>query len=184
MLRSNLRFVTDAWSHGEENANFKIDADLCVVHMFLCTTQLDTRRRNIVPDNIKATMNASQCSQLDSQPDSGALVAVCGEPLSLVEYASSDCSYHKFFSGVCHCQLLDCQLAGLPFDETFKNADLKKKNGFNSNIWNKKALIYNDCYKMICELSLDNGEGVGELSRFFLDNDKRPLPCCNFAFFK
>lgn len=138
LRRSKLRFVTDAWSHGEENANFKIDADLCVVHMFLCTTQLDTRRRNIVPDNIKATMNASQCSQLDSQPDSGALVAVCGEPLSLVEYASSDCSYHKFFSGVCHCQLLDCQLAGLPFDETFKNSDLKKKMALIATSGTKK----------------------------------------------
>lgn len=59
--------------------------------MFLSSTQLDTCRTNTVPDNLKATMTTSQCTQLDSQLASGALVAVWGEPPSLVEYASSDC---------------------------------------------------------------------------------------------
>lgn len=38
-------------------------------------------------------MNASQCSQLDSQLASGALLGLCGEPLGLVEYAGSYCIY-------------------------------------------------------------------------------------------
>lgn len=70
------------WIRGEENVNSKIKITLQEPPH---TTQLDTSRKIIVPDNLKATMNASQCSQLESQLASGALVALRGEPFGLVQ---------------------------------------------------------------------------------------------------
>lgn len=86
--------------------------------MFLCTMQPDTCRKNIVSGNLKATLNVSQCSQLDS-----------------VGFRSCVENLWDWFN----MQVLTVWCLSLPGPETgvfralggqsFKNADSKVKNG-------------------------------------------------------